>query len=122
MIATFIFVIAHDNASRDYVIQHGIFAVFHWIEYASSFLGAYVFARLIRWVGLSWIWTVITVVSLSVCAAYRTARLDPGPIFSTGPQLLLSPEWLDAIPVILGLGLFLLQRGLTIKGAARSQL
>ena len=64
----------------------------------------------IRWVGLSWVWTGISVVSLSVSAAYRTARLDPGPNFSTGPQILLSAEWLDAIPVILGLGLFLLQR------------
>jgi len=109
-IAGLIFPLAHNNLSRDYLIQHGILTMFHWIEYASSFLGAYVFAWLIRWVGLSWIWTGISVVSLSVSAAYRTARLDPGPNFGTGPQILLSPEWLDAIPVILGLGLFLLQR------------
>lgn len=118
-IASIIFVVAHNNALRDYVIQHGIFTMFHWIEYASSFLGAYVFSRLIRWVGLSWIWTVIAIVSLSVTAAYRTARLDPGPNFGTGPQLLLSPEWLDAIPVILGLGLFLLQRCLTRRRIRR---
>jgi|GEM_PF-1946456 hypothetical protein len=109
-IAAIIFPFAHNNMSRDYVIQHGIFTMFHWIEYASSFLGAYAFAWLIRWVGLSWVWTGISVVSLSVSAAYRTARLDPGPNFSTGPQILLSAEWLDAIPVILGLGIFLLQR------------
>ena len=121
-IATLIFAYAHDDFTRDYVIQHGIFTMrdyliqhgiftmFHWIEYASGFLGAYAFAWLIRWVGLSWVWTGISVVSLSVSAAYRTARLDPGPDFGTGPQILLSPEWLDVIPVVLGLGLFLFQR------------
>jgi hypothetical protein len=98
------------DVPRDYIIQRGIFTMFHWIEYASSFLGAYAFARLLRWVGLSSVWIGISVVSLSVSAAYRTARLDPGPNFGSGPQILLSPEWLDAVPVILGLGLFLLQR------------
>lgn len=116
-IALLIFSFLHNNMSRDYVIQNGIFTMFHWIEYASSFLGAYAFAWLIRWVGLSWVWISISVVSLAVSAAYRTARLDPGPNFSTGPGILLSPEWLDAIPVILGLGLFLLQHERGVKGS-----
>jgi hypothetical protein len=56
-------------------------------------------------------------VSLSVTAAYRTARHGPGTVssFESGPQILLSPEWIDVIPVVLGLGLFLLQRTLLDK-------
>ena len=120
VIATFIFLIAHavidhDDAGRDFIVSGEIFTMFRWIEYTCSFFGAYVFARLIRWVGLSWIWTVIAVVSLAVSAAYRTARQEYGPNASTGPDILLSPEWLDAIPVILGLGLFLLHRALIIR-------
>jgi hypothetical protein len=120
VIATFIFLIAHavianDNATCESITPHEIFTMYRWIEYTCSFLGAYVFARLIRWVGLSWIWMVITVVSLAVSAAYRTARQESGPNASTGPDILLSPQWLDAIPVILGLGLFLLHRALIIR-------
>ena len=108
-------VINHDHTVGDSITPQEIFTMFRWIEYACSFFGAYVFARLIWWVGLSWIWTVIAVVSLAVSAAYRTARQESGPNASTGPDILLSPEWLDAIPVFLGLGLFLLHRALFIR-------
>jgi hypothetical protein len=97
-----------NNYSQEYANQHGLYTLFHWIEYTCSFLGAFGFACLIRWVGLPRLWTAILFVSLSVCAAYRTARVGSGPDFEAGPEILLSPQWLDVIPVALGIGLFLL--------------
>ena len=96
------------NGSQQYANEHGLYTLFHLAELGSSFLGALFFAWLIRWVGLSRLWTIMLFVSMSVCAAYRTARVGTDPSFGSGPQILLSPQWADAIPVVLGLGLFLL--------------
>lgn len=96
------------NSSQKYAIQHGLFTQFHWTEYTCSFLGTFGFAWLIRWVGLPRLWLAMLFVSMSVCAAYRTARVGSGPNFGSGPEILRSPQWLDVIPVALGLGLFLL--------------
>ena len=106
-----IFFFIHKNdipvhGSQQYASQHGLYTLFHCAELGSSFLGALFFAWLIRWVGLSRLWTGMLFVSMSVCAAYRTARVGTGPDFGSGPQILLSPQWLDAIPVVLGLGVY----------------
>lgn len=97
----------HNDYSQAYANTHGLYTMFHWIEYTCSFAGALSFAWLIRWVGLSRLWTAMLLVSLSVCAAYRNARVGTGPMVSSGPTILLSPQWLDAIPVILGFCLYL---------------
>jgi len=102
------YVIHPGNYSPQYAIQHGLYTLFHWTEYTCSFLGTLGFAWLIRWVGLPRLWTAMLFVSMSVCAAYRTARVSNGPYVGTGPEILRSPQWLDVIPVALGLGLFLL--------------
>lgn len=102
------FAIHPNNHSQEYANQHGLYTLFHWTEYTCSFLGTLGFAWLIRWVGLPRLWTAMLFVSMSMCAAYRTARVGSGPNLSTGPEILRSPQWLDVIPVALGLGLFLL--------------
>lgn len=102
-----VFYLFHKDTSQAYANQHGVYTVLHWVEYTCSFVGALFFAWLIRWVGLSRLWTAMMFVSLSVCAAYRTARVGTGPNFGSGPKILLSPQWLDAIPVVLGLCLYL---------------
>lgn len=96
----------HDY-SQQFAIQHGLYTQFHWTEYTSSFLGTLGFAWLIRWVGLPRLWLAMLFVSMSVCAAYRTARVGSGPDVGSGPEILLSPQWLDVIPVALGLCLYL---------------
>lgn len=102
-----IFYLFHKDTSQAYANRHGVYPMLHWVEYACSFVGALFFAWLIRWVGLSRLWTAMMLVSMSVCAAYRTARVGTGSNFGSGPTILLSPQWLDAIPVILGLCLYL---------------
>ena len=94
------------NGSQAYANQHGLYTLFHLAELGSSLVGALFFAWLIRWVGLSRIWTAMLFVSLSVCAAYRTAHVGTGTNFRSGPEILLSPQWLDAVPVVLGLGAY----------------
>ena len=106
--AATLFSLSVKGPSQEYANQHGLYTIFHCIEYACSFVGALFFAWLIRWLGLPRLWTILLFVSMSVCAAYRTARVGTGPYLGTGPAILLSPQWLDAIPVILGLCLFLL--------------
>lgn len=103
-----LFYSTHNNISQNYAEQHGLYTMFHWAELLCSFFGALFFAWLIRWVGLPRLWTAMLLVSMSVCAAYRTARVGTGPNYGSGPEILLSPQWLDAIPVILGLCLYLL--------------
>jgi len=102
-----VYYLFHNDYSQAYANQHGLYTMFHWVEYTCSFVGALGFAWLIRWVGLSRLWTAMLFVSLSVCAAYRNARVGTGPMVSSGPTILLSPQWLDAIPVALGFCLFL---------------
>ena len=94
------------HGSQEYANQHGLYTLFHCAELLASFVGSLFFAWLIRWVGLSRLWTGMLFVSMSICAAYRTARVGTGPDFGSGPQILLSPQWLDAIPVVLGLGVY----------------
>lgn len=98
----------HHNYTQEYANQHGLYTLLHGIEYTGSFLGAFGFAWLIRWVGLPRLWIAMLFVSMSVCAAYRTARVASTVGVGTGPEILLSPQWLDVIPVVLGIGLFLL--------------
>lgn len=105
---TILFSLRHDSISQEYANRHGMYTQLHWIEYMCSFLGTLGFAWLIRWVGLPRLWLGMLFVSMSVCATYRTARVGSGPDFASGPEILRSPQWLDVIPVALGLGLFLL--------------
>ena len=95
----------HD-ISREHIIQSGIFTMLHGVEWGCSLFGAYGFAWLIRWLGLPRLWFGMLFLSLAVTASYRTARLDPGPGFTTGPTILFAPELLDILPVVVGLGLF----------------
>jgi len=103
-----VFYLFHKDTSQAYANQHGVYPMLHWVEYTCSFVGALFFAWLIRWVGLSRSWTAMMLVSMSVCAAYRNARVGTGQNFGSGPTILPSPQWLDAIPVILGFCLYLL--------------
>ena len=80
--------------------------MFRAVEWGCSLAGGYGFAWLLRWLDVPRFWFVIVFLSLSVCAVYRTARLDPGPAFGTGPAILLSPEVLDAVPVAAGMAIF----------------
>ena len=96
------------SVSPEYANQHGLYTQFHLAELGFSFVGSLFFAWLIRWVGLSRLWTILLFVSMSVCAAYRTARVGTDLHPGTGPQILHSPQWFDAVPIVLGLGLFLL--------------
>jgi hypothetical protein len=82
--------------------------MFHTVEWACSVVGAFGFAWLFRWLGLPRFWFVLLFLSLSVSAVYRTARLDPGPVFGTGPAILMSPELIDVVPIAIGLALFAL--------------
>jgi hypothetical protein len=95
--------IHEENWTREYVIQHGIFKMFRWIEYSCSFFGAYVFIRVIFWIRVSRLWIVVIAVSLSMSAAYRSIRNEPEHHFSSGPVILSAPDFQDAIPVLLGL-------------------
>lgn len=86
--------------------QHGLITVLKGTEYVCSFIGALGFAWIIRWAGLPRFWFVILAVSLCMSAAYRTARHEQGRgrgVIS-GPAILMSPEWVDALPVLLGMG------------------
>lgn len=102
-----VFYLFHKDTSQAYANQHGVYPMLHWVEYICSFVGALFFGWLIRWVGLSRSWTTMMLVSMSVCAAYRNARVGTGSNFGSGPTILQSPQWIDAIPVILGLCLYL---------------
>lgn len=102
-----VFYLFHEDISQTYANQHGVYIMLHWAEYICSFIGALFFAWLIRWVGLSRLWTLMMLVSMSICAAYRTARVGTRPNLESGPQILPSPQWLDAIPVALGLCFYL---------------
>lgn len=94
------------DGTREDIVQSGIFSMFRLTEWLCSFLGAYGFSWLLRWLAVPRFWMGILAISLSICAVYRTARLDPGPVFRTGPGFVSSPELFDAVPVACGLGLF----------------
>lgn len=103
--------------------QHGLVAVLKGTEYVCSFVGAFVFAWIIRWARLPRFWFVILAVSLCVSAAYRTARHEPGQNRSvtSGPAILKSPEWMDALPVLIGMGALALRRRSTASATAANQ-
>lgn len=103
--------------------QHGFVAVLKGTEYVCSFVGAFVFAWIIRWARLPRFWFVILAVSLCVSAAYRTARHEPGQSRSvtSGPAILKSPEWMDALPVLLGMGALALRRRSTASSTAANE-
>ena len=117
VVSTYLFFLFHiyfkglspeNKETQQYANTHGIYTIFHCVEYGCSFFGALGFAWLIRWVGISRLWKALLIVSLSMCAAYRTTRVGSGPEFGSGPEIVASPQWLDAIPVALGLGVYLL--------------
>lgn len=96
---------------RQEIIKSSSFLGFYAIEWACSVAGMFGFAWLVRWLRLPVFWYGVIAAAMSLTAVYRTARCESGPdgigFYRSGPEFLLYPVPVDALPVISGLAIFL---------------
>jgi hypothetical protein len=103
---------------REDILASGGFRGLSVVEWACSGAGAFAFAWLVRWLRLPAFWLAVIVATMSLTAAYRTAACRPLPDgLSTGPEFLLHPTLPDAIPVLVGMGLFLVMTATRRRGS-----
>lgn len=93
---------------REDILTSGGFFGLSVVEWACSGAGAFAFAWLVRWLRLPAFWLAVSAATMSLTAVYRTAACRPLPDgLSTGPEFLRHPTLRDAVPVLVGMGVFL---------------
>ena len=97
-----------EGLSRDEILASQRFRGLHVIEWVCGMVGAFASAWVVHSLRLPTFWYGVVLASMSLTAVYRTAacRLDPVGGFGSGPDFLVSPTLMDALPVLVGMSIF----------------